>query len=87
MVTKDVPAYALVVGNPARQTGWMSAFDTGSTSTPRAAACPNRARHACAMAQSTLLQDTMSTKDLHQRLLDKTTLAVIGWAMSACPLP
>lgn len=24
VVTKDVPAYALVVGNPARQTGWMS---------------------------------------------------------------
>lgn len=26
VVTKDVPAYALVIGNPARQTGWMSAF-------------------------------------------------------------
>ncbi|TAG92450.1 MAG: N-acetyltransferase [Bacteroidetes bacterium] len=26
VVTKNVPAYALVVGNPARQTGWMSAF-------------------------------------------------------------
>lgn len=25
VVTKDVPPYALVVGNPARQTGWMSA--------------------------------------------------------------
>lgn len=24
VVTKDVPAYALVVGNPARQLGWMS---------------------------------------------------------------
>lgn len=24
VVTKDVPAFALVVGNPARQTGWMS---------------------------------------------------------------
>ena len=24
VVTKDVPAYALVVGNPSRQTGWMS---------------------------------------------------------------
>ena len=24
VVTKDVPAYALVVGNPARQAGWMS---------------------------------------------------------------
>ncbi len=26
VVTKDVPDYALVVGNPAKQTGWMSAF-------------------------------------------------------------
>lgn len=25
VVTKEVPPYALVVGNPARQTGWMSA--------------------------------------------------------------
>ena len=26
VVTKDVKSYALVVGNPARQTGWMSEF-------------------------------------------------------------
>jgi UDP-2-acetamido-3-amino-2,3-dideoxy-glucuronate N-acetyltransferase len=26
VVTKNVPAYALVVGNPARQMGWMSEF-------------------------------------------------------------
>jgi UDP-2-acetamido-3-amino-2,3-dideoxy-glucuronate N-acetyltransferase len=26
VVTKNVPAYALVVGNPARQSGWMSEF-------------------------------------------------------------
>lgn len=26
VVTKTVPAYALVVGNPAKQLGWMSAF-------------------------------------------------------------
>ena len=26
VVTKDVPDYALVVGNPARQTGWMSEY-------------------------------------------------------------
>jgi UDP-2-acetamido-3-amino-2,3-dideoxy-glucuronate N-acetyltransferase len=26
VVTKSVPAYALVVGNPARQMGWMSAY-------------------------------------------------------------
>ena len=26
VITKPVPAYALVVGNPARQTGWMSEF-------------------------------------------------------------
>lgn len=39
VVTKEVPAYALVVGNPARQMGWMSrnghklAFDTGGLAT------------------------------------------------------
>ena len=26
VVTKDVPPYALLVGNPARQTGWMSEY-------------------------------------------------------------
>ena len=26
VVTKNVPAYALVIGNPARQTGWVSEF-------------------------------------------------------------
>lgn len=26
VITKDVPAYALVVGNPARQIGWMSQY-------------------------------------------------------------
>lgn len=26
VVTKDIPSYALVVGNPAKQTGWMSEF-------------------------------------------------------------
>jgi UDP-2-acetamido-3-amino-2,3-dideoxy-glucuronate N-acetyltransferase len=26
VVTREVPAYALVVGNPGRQTGWMSEF-------------------------------------------------------------
>ena len=26
VVTRDVPAYALVVGNPARQTGWVSEY-------------------------------------------------------------
>lgn len=26
VVTKEIPAYALVVGNPARQIGWMSKF-------------------------------------------------------------
>ena len=26
VVTKNVPAYALIIGNPARQTGWMSEY-------------------------------------------------------------
>lgn len=41
VVTKDVPDYALVIGNPAKQTGWMSEFGhklnfdkTGSASCP-----------------------------------------------------
>ncbi len=29
VVTKDVPAYALVVGNPARQKGWVSEYGHG----------------------------------------------------------
>jgi UDP-2-acetamido-3-amino-2,3-dideoxy-glucuronate N-acetyltransferase len=39
VVTKPVPAYALVIGNPARQTGWMSEyghklkFDTNNKAT------------------------------------------------------
>jgi len=28
VVTKDIPNYAIFVGNPARQTGWMSEFGT-----------------------------------------------------------
>lgn len=26
VITKDIPAYALVIGNPAKQTGWMSQY-------------------------------------------------------------
>lgn len=43
VVTRDVPAYALVVGNPAKQVGWMSAaggrlaFDAAGNAT-----CPER---------------------------------------------
>ncbi|QIP13886.1 N-acetyltransferase [Spirosoma aureum] len=39
VVTKDVPPYALVIGNPARQAGWVSeyghrlAFDSGGKAT------------------------------------------------------
>ena len=46
VVTKHVPAYALVVGNPARQLGWMSEyghrlqFDTDGRTT-----CPESAQH------------------------------------------
>ncbi len=41
VITKDVPAYALMVGNPARQIGWMSEYghrlhfdDSGQASCP-----------------------------------------------------
>ncbi|GAB3239297.1 acyltransferase [Hymenobacter seoulensis] len=46
VVTKDVPAYALVYGNPARQRGWMSThghrltFDTAGR-----AVCPESQEH------------------------------------------
>jgi UDP-2-acetamido-3-amino-2,3-dideoxy-glucuronate N-acetyltransferase len=46
VVTKDVKPYALVVGNPARQTGWMSEyghkliFDASGTAT-----CPESGEH------------------------------------------
>ena len=41
VVTKDVPAYALVVGNPARQIGWMSEFGHRLTfDTDGVANCP-----------------------------------------------
>jgi UDP-2-acetamido-3-amino-2,3-dideoxy-glucuronate N-acetyltransferase len=41
VVTRDVPAYALVTGNPSRQTGWMSvhghklAFERGTAICPQ----------------------------------------------------
>ena len=46
VVTRDVPDFALVIGNPARQTGWMSthghklSFDAGGTAT-----CPESGEH------------------------------------------
>ena len=46
VVTKEVPDYALVIGNPAKQTGWMSefghklSFDTNGTAT-----CPESGQH------------------------------------------
>ena len=45
VITKNVPAYALVIGNPARQTGWMSRygcklkFDGDGISAPAFAIC------------------------------------------------
>jgi UDP-2-acetamido-3-amino-2,3-dideoxy-glucuronate N-acetyltransferase len=40
VVTKPVPAYALVVGNPAKQTGWMSEFGHKLQFTNGKATCP-----------------------------------------------
>ena len=41
VVTKDVPAFALVVGNPARQTGWVSRYGHRLTfDAAGEAACP-----------------------------------------------
>ncbi|HRE95208.1 MAG TPA: acyltransferase, partial [Flavobacteriales bacterium] len=41
VVTKEVPAFALVVGNPAKQTGWMSEYGHKlSFNTEGIAECP-----------------------------------------------
>jgi len=41
VVTKNIPEYALVVGNPARQTGWMSEYGHKLKFTPEGlAVCP-----------------------------------------------
>lgn len=46
VVTKEVPAYALVVGNPARQIGWMSAFGHRLTFDENGSAvCPESGEH------------------------------------------
>ncbi|MDP6922525.1 MAG: acyltransferase [Lutibacter sp.] len=41
VVTKEVPDYALVVGNPARQIGWISEFGERLTFTEGTAKCPH----------------------------------------------
>ena len=46
VVTKEVPAYALVVGNPARQIGWMSAYGHRLTFDENGlAVCPESGEH------------------------------------------
>lgn len=40
VVTKDVPPYALMVGNPARQTGWMSEYGHKLVFRDKIAVCP-----------------------------------------------
>jgi UDP-2-acetamido-3-amino-2,3-dideoxy-glucuronate N-acetyltransferase len=48
VVTKDIPAYALVVGNPARHIGWMSQFGERldlPLSGDGEVMCPNTGQH------------------------------------------
>lgn len=59
VVTKPVPAYALVVGNPARQTGWMSEHghrlkfgDDGRAVCPESGATYRLANHAVTKHQN-----------------------------------
>ena len=40
VITKDVPAYALVVGNPAKQIGWVSEYGHRLTFENNEATCP-----------------------------------------------
>jgi acetyltransferase-like isoleucine patch superfamily enzyme len=42
VVTRDVPAHAFVVGNPARQKGWVCRHCTARTAAPSTTYCPNR---------------------------------------------
>ena len=46
VVTKEIPAYALVVGNPARQMGWMSEYGQRlNFDTEGRAICPESGQH------------------------------------------
>lgn len=45
VVTKDVPAFALVVGNPARQVGWVGHFGEALEEKDGKWVCPRTARH------------------------------------------
>lgn len=46
VVTREVPDYALVVGNPARQTGWMSEYGHKLKFDPQGlATCPESGQH------------------------------------------
>lgn len=48
VVTKNIPDYALVVGNPARQTGWMSEFGHKLKFNPEGmAVCPESQEKYC----------------------------------------
>lgn len=56
VVTKDVPPYALVTGNPAQQDGWVSEYGHRLTfSAGEIAACPET-------GDSYLLKDGIVTK-------------------------
>jgi UDP-2-acetamido-3-amino-2,3-dideoxy-glucuronate N-acetyltransferase len=46
VVTKDVPDYALIIGNPARQTGWMSEYGHKLSFNEKGeAVCPESGQH------------------------------------------
>ena len=54
VVTKDVPAYAVVVGNPARQRGWACECGTVLTFDGDRAECPTCGRRYCRTAPTTV---------------------------------
>ena len=90
VVTKDVPAYALVVGNPARQDGWMSAFGHRlAFDADGMATCPESGeRYSLGMDAST----PVTRHHEHERLAPATArqgrhLAVIGLGYVGLPLP
>jgi UDP-2-acetamido-3-amino-2,3-dideoxy-glucuronate N-acetyltransferase len=67
VVTKDVPAYALVTGVPARQMGWMCRcgvrLSDGNDDVRQCKACGQRYRETSAAGRKTLQPEAMASHD------------------------
>ena len=64
VVTKDIPAYALVVGNPAKQIGWMSEYGHRLSFNEKGiAVCPESKEQYLLKNNSCLLYTSPSPRD------------------------